>query len=208
MVEGGKIDWMCHNNDVVSAVHEVIGFSDAVKQAIAFYNKHPDETLIIVTADHETGGLALGSNSTPYFVDLELFDEQKISGVKLTKLIESKKADVFSLDSLFIILKENFGFNGKKIKLNSSDSVLVKNAYQEYFSSAIDTENIIYTDINSITEAVLKIMSDKTGIGWTSTAHTAAAVPLFVMGSHSGLFEKCSDNTDIAKLIFRLLEKK
>ena len=59
MVEGGKIDWLCHANDV-AFIPELIEMDDAVKVAYEFYQQHPDETLIVVTADHETGGLVLG----------------------------------------------------------------------------------------------------------------------------------------------------
>ena len=56
MVEGGKIDWACHANDAASALDDTLALDDAVGRAVKFYNKHPDETLIIVTGDHETGG--------------------------------------------------------------------------------------------------------------------------------------------------------
>jgi alkaline phosphatase len=59
MIEGGKIDWACHSNESATSICETIDFADAVQCAIDFYNRHPDETLIVVTADHETGGLAL-----------------------------------------------------------------------------------------------------------------------------------------------------
>ena len=56
MVEGGKIDWACHANDAGSTIHDTAAMSKAVDRAIEFYNAHPDETLIVVTGDHETGG--------------------------------------------------------------------------------------------------------------------------------------------------------
>ena len=61
MVEGGKIDWACHNNDVGTVVKEVLDLDEAVKVAYEFYKKHPKETLIVITADHETGGLGMAS---------------------------------------------------------------------------------------------------------------------------------------------------
>ncbi len=60
MCEGGKIDWTAHNNAVMATVMEIIEFDDAIKVALDFYREHPDETLIVVTADHETGGISLG----------------------------------------------------------------------------------------------------------------------------------------------------
>jgi len=59
MIEGGQIDWTCHANDGAAAVLETIDFAEAVQVAVDFYNKYPNETLIVVTADHETGGLGL-----------------------------------------------------------------------------------------------------------------------------------------------------
>ena len=59
MVEGGKIDWACHANDAATVFNEVKDMDNAIKVAYEFYKKHPKETLIVVTADHETGGLTL-----------------------------------------------------------------------------------------------------------------------------------------------------
>ncbi len=58
MAEGSMIDWAAHSNDVAGLVNETIDMSDAVEVALEFYRKHPKNTLIIVTADHETGGPA------------------------------------------------------------------------------------------------------------------------------------------------------
>ena len=60
MTESGKIDWACHANDAAASIHDVLELSNAVQSAVDFYNAHPNETLLLVTADHETGGLALG----------------------------------------------------------------------------------------------------------------------------------------------------
>jgi len=56
MVEGGQIDWASHANDFENNIGETLAFDDAVEAALDFQAAHPD-TLIIVTADHETGGL-------------------------------------------------------------------------------------------------------------------------------------------------------
>jgi alkaline phosphatase len=69
MAEGGKIDWAAHSNDVANTIYETIDMSNAIEEAYKFYLKHPDETLIIVTADHETGGVSLGRKSG-YVFDL------------------------------------------------------------------------------------------------------------------------------------------
>lgn len=61
MCEGGEIDWACHSNKTLPMINATIAFSDAVNVAYQFYKQHPDETLIVVTADHATGGVALGA---------------------------------------------------------------------------------------------------------------------------------------------------
>jgi len=56
MIEGGLIDWASHDNLAKELYGEVKEFSEAIEVALKFYEQHPEETLIIVTADHETGG--------------------------------------------------------------------------------------------------------------------------------------------------------
>lgn len=82
MVEGGKIDWACHANDAVSMIMDTIALDNAVAKAVEFYEEHPDETLILVTGDHETGGLTIGYAGTGYDTFLTNFDSQKISFAK------------------------------------------------------------------------------------------------------------------------------
>ena len=62
MVEGGRIDPACHANDISRAVSETIEFSNAVAEAIQ-WSKGRTDTLIVVTADHETGGLRVLKNN-------------------------------------------------------------------------------------------------------------------------------------------------
>lgn len=75
MAEGGQIDWAAHSNDVKSAILEVLDMDEAIKSAYEFYLKHPDETLILVTADHETGGLAVGKDAG-YNINLKELNAQ------------------------------------------------------------------------------------------------------------------------------------
>ena len=78
MVEDGKIDWACYANDAASMMTDTKALSDAVEAASAFYAAHPDETLILVTGDYETGGLtinqalALPATATRDFLSLSL----------------------------------------------------------------------------------------------------------------------------------------
>lgn len=60
MCEGGTIDWAAHENKTLPVINLIREFDTAVALAYEFYLKHPDETLIVVTADHDTGGASLG----------------------------------------------------------------------------------------------------------------------------------------------------
>ena len=58
MVEGSQIDFACHAHDSVNMVDEVVDFSNAIQVALDYAKTH-DNTLVVVTADHETGGLSM-----------------------------------------------------------------------------------------------------------------------------------------------------
>ena len=75
MAEGGLIDWTAHGKDAAGTIMEILDFDQAIQVAYAFYQKHPKNTLIVVTADHCTGGLALGLRSYNY--DLSPIDSLK-----------------------------------------------------------------------------------------------------------------------------------
>ena len=93
MVEGGKIDWASHANDAAATFQEVLDLDAAVKQAKTFYDRHPNETLIIVTSDHETGGLSLGFSGTHYTTNLFLLQSQKTSFVFINNQIKAFKTN-------------------------------------------------------------------------------------------------------------------
>ena len=85
MCEGGAIDWAAHDNKTMSTVQEVLDFDAAVAVAYRFYQEHPEETLIVVTADHETGGMAIGSRRGRSTVNWGKLEEQwKADGGKNT----------------------------------------------------------------------------------------------------------------------------
>jgi alkaline phosphatase len=78
--EEGKIDWSAHGNKTMSMVHDVLSLNETVKKALEFYYAHPDETLIVVTADHETGGPAIGDGQEwkSDFIDWEILEKSWI----------------------------------------------------------------------------------------------------------------------------------
>ncbi len=62
MVEGSQIDWGAHDNDLEITLKQILDFDEAVAAALAFAEKD-EKTLVVVTADHETGGLVINDGT-------------------------------------------------------------------------------------------------------------------------------------------------
>ncbi|HRS18758.1 MAG TPA: alkaline phosphatase [Bacteroidales bacterium] len=223
MAEGGKIDWACHSNDAATAVKETIEFSKAVQQAMAWYRKYPNETLIIVTADHETGGMGVGAALYPYYTNISLLANQTYSYVECEAALSAKiKAlgSQFTFDSCMAFVTKAYAIGTNNLYLQAYDSVRLQRAYNFVFQSNADASgdgtllyNIspkaLYSSGNKASAIVItmnKIIAEKAGIGWTTYAHTGAMVPVYAIGAGSELFQGLYDNTDIPKKILSLLE--
>ena len=112
MLEGGKIDWACHSNDPGTVVKEVIDMDNAIRVAYEFYKKHPKETLIVVSADHETGGLGMGTGT--YTLNLKALDCQKQSVEALSRRItDLRRNEHASWEQVKELLSETMGFWSK-----------------------------------------------------------------------------------------------
>jgi alkaline phosphatase len=217
MVEGGKIDWACHANDAATVIHEVMQFDSAIKKAVDFYNEHPEETLIVVCGDHETGGLALGFSGSHYESDFQLIKNQKKSYEYFTnKLREYKeeKGKKASLKEVMKMVRDNFGFdNGdKKMALSDYELNQLKQAYKQSFTKKAPVKNEdqyyqLYGSYEPITITACHILAQKAGLGWTTFSHTATPIPVRAIGPGSSLFDGFFDNTDLPKNIESLLNK-
>ena len=113
MIEGGKVDWACHANDAVGSIMDVLSLDEAVAVAADFARKHPGETLIVVTGDHECGGMSLGFAGTKYGNYYQYLKNQKLSFLAFTnKFKEYKKGvatDTAKLEDVAGLIKDGFG---------------------------------------------------------------------------------------------------
>lgn len=110
MCEGGKIDWACHANDAASTLTDTVALDEAVEVAVNFYNEHPDETLILVTGDHETGGLTIGYAGTDYDTFLTNIQNQKMSYAKFdSDYVAGYKENKTDFDTVMADITEFFG---------------------------------------------------------------------------------------------------
>lgn len=219
MCESGKIDWACHANDAMSTITDVLGFEKAVQVAVDFANQHPDETLILVTGDHETGGMTIGYAATGYNTAFNILNRQKISYVAFDTLIgEMKESNPkLTLADVLPVIKENFGLIAPtdpeaKVEANKDyvftdyEFEKLQNGFAESMkpaenrSEAVEAQ-LMYGGYDPLSVTLTHIINNKAGIGWTSYAHTGTPVPVYAIGVGAELFGGSYDNTDIFKKI-------
>lgn len=202
MVEGGKIDWSCHSNDAATTFHEVMDMNNAIKIAYEFYKKHPKETLIVVTADHETGGIALGVG--PYELNLKALQYQKRSVDELSKeisLFRKEKGKKATWEDMKEFLGKEMGF-WKELSLTWDQERKLHDEFENSFiknKSALD-ENL-YAKNEAMAVRAKEVMSEIAMISWASGGHSAGFVPVFAIGAGSELFKGKMDNIEIPKRI-------
>ena len=184
MVEGGKIDYAAHRDDAATMIHEVLDFNAAIAEAYEFYKKHKDETLIIVTADHETGGIVLGYTGE-YKLNLKVLESQKVSVDNLVAMLESLNETTWG--EVTRMVKENVGVEPRD-KHNAEESVKMTNEL---------ATRIAYDAIYDLDRKAL--------ISWASGNHSGTFVPLFAIGEGADEFNGVIDNTDIPLTIMELL---
>lgn len=206
MVEGGMIDYACHGDDAATSIGEVWDMDEAMKEAFDFYKQHPDETLIIVTADHETGGMALGN--CDYNLQLDLLRFQQCSAWilsdKFTRLFKDKKKP--SWEEVKAIYRDNLGF-WDQIEITDKEEKALKELYKKACKGTAGDTKTLYKSINKLGDTGVALLNKKAHVGWTTRGHSAHAVPVFAIGVGAENFSGWHDNTHIVPLIRRSLSQ-
>ena len=201
MVEGGKIDWACHANDAATVIKEVIDMDQAVRVAYDFYLQHPDETLIVITADHETGGLALGIG--PYELHTDLLQYQTMSADLYTQHIaqlRKQHGDNLSWEMVKQDLAAHWGF-WDKVKLDDADTERLQKAFDALKAGMSQGESNLYSKEDALSTTARRILNRKAHIGWQSGGHSNGIVPVFAIGAGAERFVGKLENTDIPQRI-------
>lgn len=227
MAEGGKIDWACHANDAAAAITDTFAFDEAVKVAVDFAEKHPDETLIIVVGDHETGGMSLGFAGTQYETFFEKIAFQKESYEAFDKRITAfKEGSDKRFEAMMPLITESFGLRlvtaderkaledkaasgddeARKMLamvLSDREAEEIHRAFErtlqgEQERSKDEATFLLYGGYEPLSVKLTQILNQKAGIGWTSYAHTGIPVALFASGVGAEIFSGYYDNTDVA----------
>ena len=197
-IEGGKIDWACHANDAAAVIRETLDLDEAVKVALQFYMQHRDETLIVVTADHETGGMSLGTGA--YDLRLQLLQHQKMSAWKYTKHISqlhTTLGDGFTWDVVKKDLTENFGF-WEHIAISERQEARLKKAYEALVAGKAEGNKSLYSQEDALATAAKEIINRAALVGWTSGGHSNGYVPAFAIGVGAEQFSGRIDNTQVS----------
>lgn len=185
MAEGGRIDWDGHRNDAAANVRDVLAMDEAVKAALEFKSRHEGETLVIVTGDHETGGMSMGAKDTGYAIYPERLAGQTMSAerfqIKIRDLV--KKTPKLAFEQVIPEIVSAFGLE----LTDEKDVEVLKHAFEE--------------NPESLADACKRMVSAKSGVGWTSNVHTAMPLPTTASGAGAEQFSGYLDNTDIAKKI-------
>ena len=208
MVEGGKIDWACHANDAGSTINDTIALADAVEEAVAFAKKHPDDTLILVTGDHETGGLTIGYAGTDYDTYLDLLESQKISFAKYdSDYVAAYKENKTSFEDVLVDIEELFGLKvegeeGDKLVLTSYELEQLRTAYEKSINGTSASpysqeEYVLYGTYEPLSVTITHIINNKSGISFTSYSHTGLPVAVLAHGVNAEVFNGYYDNTEI-----------
>ncbi len=220
MVEGGKIDWACHANDARAAIDDTIAFDDAIAKAVEFYNAHPDDTLIVITGDHECGGMTIGFAGTAYDTFFEVLEKQTMSFEWFDNTVLAAYLDthttVTDIDTeMWQIIFDNFGLDGAGLSTDTGDDLSsyqitqLKDAFDRTLAgSAIkgaDEDYLLYGGYTALSVTLTHILNQKAGIAFTSYSHTGVPVMVLAMGKNSSVFDGFYDNTDIAKRIAQVM---
>ena len=204
MVEGGSIDWCGHSNEAAGNLVEVLGLDKAVRVAMDFALKHPEETLIVVTGDHETGGMTMGFAGTGYHLYVDRLAVQNCTTDEFVRRVrKAREADPeLDFEKVKPMLEKAYGFKFEgegPMVLTASERKRLEKA------AAPKTPGKYRIAAAKLGKEARIIMSNKAGVGWTSGAHTALPVLTTSWGKGAENFTGFIDNTDISKKLKALL---
>ena len=205
MMEGGRIDQACHANDPGTYIQEMLDFDKAIMVAYDFYLKHKKETLIVITADHETGALALTAGD--YRTNMKVLQYQDMSKDAFSAMLEKKGreiGDILTWEEVEAELKQHFGF-WDKVRLSQRQTDRLRNTYVETFGMGPgELKEGEYFKVSKLTDAAASILTEAAQINFGVGCHSGSYVPVFAIGAGAEQFTGQMDNTEIPMKIKKL----
>ena len=202
-IEGGMIDYACHRNDIGNAINEVLDMDKAVKVAYEFYQQHPDETIIVISADHETGGLVMGTGAYEIHTDLLRYQTRSIDEAKWQlRQLYKKNPRQFTRAEVDKQVSAMLGLGGG-IPLNDQQRQRIDRRWDS-IQKAIDEGGKVEDRINDLCETCKHIISEVAHISWASGGHSNGYVPVYAIGPGTEIFQGRIDNIEIAPAMARI----
>lgn len=180
LIEASQVDWAGHSNDIASAMGEMKDLDLTMQYLRDYVKQHPD-TLVVLTADHSTGGLTVGADGK-YLWKPEYLRSVKASMPMIAGMMV-KEADPVAY------VADQLGFD-----LTSEEQAVVAELAKN-------------TDMRARESGLKTLMDKRSNTGWTTGGHTGVDVEVFAFGAGSDAFAGQIDNTDIAKTFFSYLNK-
>ncbi|MFB4159015.1 alkaline phosphatase [Geomicrobium sp. JSM 1781026] len=175
MVEGGRIDHAGHDNLPAEMMTDTIAFDEAIEVALEYAKSDPN-TLVVITADHGTGGLSLG-------LDGEYgFERDVLKNV--TRSID---------------------YMAEQLDDDNENLEEVLQAYAGIDDLTDEEADRILEDAETVEEGIARVISDRALVGWTTTGHTAVDVPVYAYGPTEEQYRATLDNTEIPKMMIDAL---
>ncbi len=208
MVEGGNIDHALHGNDGGTAIMEILNFQQALALAYDFYLQHPDETLILVTADHDTGGSAMVSSSQGGAPRLEYFKYQKVSKEAFSNYCKGilRSRMIYKWEDMEQYLRENLGFFDH-VPVSDAEKAELQKLFNDTFElrNSAD-EKTLYANFNAFAVRVFKLLNDAAGVRFNTGSHAGGPVPVFAVGAGSEAFMNVNNNCCLARKLRKIAE--
>ncbi|MGG3467442.1 alkaline phosphatase [Neobacillus pocheonensis] len=177
LVEGSQIDWAGHDNDIVGAMSEVKDFEAAFKEAVKFAVNRED-TIVIATADHSTGGMSIDRN------DNYRWNPSVIKSITSTPfVIATRLHETMDMETL----KYHMHF-----PLHDADLEIIKSTLE--------------MEVEDTKEALINVINHYSSTGWTTKGHTGEDVPIYAYGLNRHLFSGRMENSDIANILFQIMD--
>ena len=187
-IENENIDSAGHMTDIAALIHDYREFDRAVGLAYEFYKKHPAETLLLVTSDHDTGGLGFTGNAS--FEDLKKIQSIRISLSKAVEML-GKNPSSEAVDQLVAEY-----FKGFVLRPELKEAIIKKKSLGPAFTR------------NPTAAALSAMVASQTQAYWLSSGHTNQPVFVAALGVGAEKFRGYQDNTDFAKHLLALLQGK
>lgn len=196
MVEGGRIDYFSHYNDAASMVYELIDFNAAIQSALVFYAEHPQETLILVTADHETGDVSLSSGDRAQLLR-QTISSDSCDDTLVVQCLTNKTP----FEEALPLFASAFGLSN----LTDAETAALKEAYIQTLANNApgNTSDEEYGVYEPITTACIDLVAARAGFSFGSGGHTGKDVPLYALGIGSEFFAGNYENTNIHDAILQ-----